>query len=189
MTLSLAVDGSGEVDFEEFQTIVASNLRNELWYSAAKLVAVQAASTIQRAFAKKWPRLSRPTKASSAKMTTIAAQALKAHAEEIKTAGVAAARAQGSAIDTRLQAINSKANGLSVAQVSRRQETQAATKIQSAFRGKRGRRVAKGQKRLRQIKQEDAAATKIQAVYRGRKGRSVVVSSHATRHLLVLHLF
>lgn len=175
------VDGSGEVDFDEFTTIVSSNLRNELWYSAAKLVAVEAATTIQRAFAKKWPRLSRPTFASTAKMTAIAVQALKAHAEEIKTAGVAAARAQGSTIDKRLQAIHSKADGLSVAQVSRKQETQAATKIQSAFRGKRGRRVAKGQKRLQQIKQEDAAATKIQSVYRGRKGRKAVRGTRATQ--------
>lgn len=163
-------DGSGEIDFAEFQSIVASNLRNELWYSAAKLVAVEAATKIQKAFARKWPRCSRLTQSASAKMSTIAAQALKQHTDAVTAAGVAAAAAQGRAIDRRLQAINSKAQTLRP--VTRRDETKAATKIQAVFRGKRGRRKAKGARRERKRKQEDVAAAKIQAVYRGRKVRT-----------------
>jgi hypothetical protein len=164
-------DGSGEVDFEEFQSIVASNLRNELWYSAAKLVAVEAATKIQKAFEKKWPRCSRLTQSASAKMTSVAAQALKQHTEAVTAAGVAAAKAQGSAIDRRLEAINSRAQTLRA--VTRKDEMTAATKIQAVFRGKRGRRMAKGERRERKRKQEDVAAVKIQSAYRGRKVRTV----------------
>ncbi len=163
-------DGSGEIDFAEFQSIVASNLRNELWYSAAKLVAVEAATKIQKAFIRKWPRCSRLTQSASAKMSSIAAQALKKHTDAVTAAGVAAAAAQGKAIDRRLQAINSKAQTLRP--VTRRDETKAATKIQAVFRGKRGRRIAKGAQRERRRKQENVAAAKIQAVYRGRKVRT-----------------
>lgn len=163
-------DGSGEVDFEEFQSIVSNNLRNELWYAAAKMVAVDAATKIQKAVARKWPRCSRLTKSASAKMSSVAAQALKQHTDAVTAAGVAAAAAQGRAIDRRLEAINSKAQTLRP--VTRRDECKAATKIQAVFRGKRGRRKAKCERRERKRKQEDAAAVRIQAVYRGRKVRT-----------------
>lgn len=163
-------DGNGEIDFAEFQSIVSSNLRNELWYSAAKLVAIDAATKIQKAFTRKWPRCSRLTQSATAKMSSVAAQALKQHTDAVTAAGVAAAAAQGRAIDRRLQAINSKAQTLRP--TTRRDETKAATKIQAVFRGKRGRRKAKGARRERKRIQEDAAAAKIQAVYRGRKVRT-----------------
>lgn len=165
-------DGSGEIDFAEFQSIVASNLRNELWYSAAKMVAVDAATKIQKAFAQKWPHCSRLTMSASAKLSSIAAQALKKHTAAVTAAGAAAAAAQGKAIDRRLEAINSKAQDLQARPVTRSDETKAATKIQAVFRGKRGRRQAKCVRRECKRKQEDAAASKIQAVFRGRKVRT-----------------
>lgn len=161
-------DGSGTVNFEEFRSIVSSNLRSELWYSAAKLQAAQAARVIQRALARrrrrKWPRCARLTVSAEKKLTTAAAKALAQHSNAAKAAGAAAAQQAAGAVAIRGTA----------------EESRAATKIQATFRGRRGRRRVRGKRRRAVREKEDAAATKIQCVFRGKHARASVRTNRAT---------
>jgi Ca2+-binding EF-hand superfamily protein len=57
------------------------------------------------------------------------------------------------------------------AEMHRRNEAEAATKIQSGFRGKKSRRVAAAQREERYLREMESASLRIQASFRGMKGR------------------